>query len=142
MTSLAQRRARILRVRQMEHRVARVRLATAEATLANLDRISGRLSGLRASLKPDADRTSGLALKAMAEMALRLESAQTDLAAPIGNAENNRVRSIAERVFAKGREEGAEKLHNRAVRTETYEQNRRADANRPFRKRVPALGGR
>jgi hypothetical protein len=126
----------------MEHRVARVRLATAEATLANLDRISGRLSGLRASLKPDADRTSGLALKAMAEMALRLESAQTDLAAPIGNAENNRVRSIAERVFAKGREEGAEKLHNRAVRTETYEQNRRADANRPFRKRVPALGGR
>lgn len=142
MTSLAQRRARILRVRQMEHRVARVRLATAEATLANLDRISGRLSGLRASLKPDAERTSGLALKAMAEMALRLESAQTDLAAPIGNAENNRVRSIAERVFAKGREEGAEKLHNRAVRTETYEQNRRADANRPFRKRVPALGGR
>lgn len=142
MTSLAQRRARILRVRQMEHRVARVRLATAEATLANLDRISGRLSGLRASLKPDAERTSGLALKAMAEMALRLESAQTDLAAPIGNAENNRVRSIAERVFAKGREEGAEKLHSRAVRTETYEQNRRADANRPFRKRVPALGGR
>ena len=125
----------------MEHRVARARLATAEAALANLDRISGRLSGLRASLKPDAERTTGLALKSMAEMALRLETAQIDLASPIDNAQHNRVRSIAARAFAKSREDGAEKLRDRALRVETYEQTRRADANRPFRKRVSALGG-
>jgi hypothetical protein len=39
----------IVRVRQMEHRVARAKLAAAEAALANLDRISGvfRVSGHR-----------------------------------------------------------------------------------------------
>lgn len=140
MTSLAERRARIVRVRQMEHRVARAKLATAEAALANLGRIAGRLSGLRASLKPDTARTTGLALKSMAEMALRLEAAQHDLAAPIEGAQHNRVRSIAERAAAKTREEGAEKLRERALRSETYEQARRADANRPFRKRPSNLG--
>lgn len=141
MTSVVERRARIVRVRQMEHRAARAKLATAEAALANLDRIAGRLSGLRASLKPDAERTTGLALKSMAEMALRLEAAQCDLAAPMEGAQHNRIRSIAERAAAKTREEGAEKLREQALRLETYEQSRRADANRPFRKRQPALGG-
>ncbi len=140
MTNLSERRARILRVRQLEHRVARAKLANAEATLANLDRISERLSGLRASLKPNAERTNGLALKAMAEMAIRLESAQMDLAAPIEGAQHHRVRSIADRAFAKNREQGAEKLHDRALRMEVYEQTRRADANRPFRKRNSTLG--
>lgn len=141
MTSLAERRARIVRVRQMEHRVARAKLATAEAALSNLDRIASRLSGLRASLKPDAERTDGLALKSMAEMALRLEAAQCDLVAPIKGAQHNRVRSIAERSAAKTREEGAEKLRERALRSEAYEQARRADANRPFRKRQLTFGG-
>lgn len=141
MTNLAERRSRIVRVRQMEHRVARAKLANAEAALANLDRISGRISGLRASLKPDAERTTGLALKSMAEMALRLDAAQSDLAAPIRGAEHDRVRSIAERLAAKSREEGAEKLREKALRTEIYEQTRRADANRPFRKRPTSLGG-
>ena len=141
MTNLAERRSRIVRVRQMEHRVARAKLATAEAALANLDRISGRLSGLRASLKPDAERTTGLALKSMAEMALRLDTAQNDLAAPIRGAEHDRVRSIGERLAAKTREEGAEKLREQAMRSENYEQTRRADANRPFRKRPSPLGG-
>lgn len=141
MSGVAQRRARILRVRQLEHRVATARLASAEATLANLDRIKGRLSNLRASLKPNAERTDGQALKAMAEMAIRLEKAQGDLAAPIGDAERKRAHSMAERAYAKTREDGAEKLHSRAVRSENYEQALRADANRPFRKR-PALGGK
>jgi hypothetical protein len=73
-------------------------------------------------------------------MAGRLEIAQADLAAPIAGAKHNRVRSINERTFAKNREQGAEKLHDRAVRLETSEQARRADANRPFRKRSSALG--
>ena len=140
MTNLSQKRARIVRVRHLEHRVARAKLATAEATLANLDRISNRLSILRATLKPDAEFTNGLALKAMAEMAGRLEVAQADLAAPIEGAKHNRVRSITERTFAKSREQGAEKLRDRAIRLETSEQARRADANRPFRKRISALG--
>jgi hypothetical protein len=140
MTNLSHKRARILRVRHLEHRVARAKLATAEAALANLGRISERLSILRATLKPDAEFTNGLALKAMAEMAGRLEVAQADLAAPIAGAKHNRVRSINERTFAKNREQGAEKLHDRAVRLETSEQARRADANRPFRKRSSALG--
>lgn len=141
MTSLSERRARILRVRQLEHRVARARLANAEAAVANLDRISGRLSGLRATLRPDAERTTGLALKSMAEMSLRLETAQSELKAPIEGAQHHRIRSMAERAFAKGREEGAKKLRDRALHVETTEQTRRADANRPFRKRHATLGG-
>lgn len=140
MTNLSERRSRILRVRQLEHSVARAKLANAEATLSNLDRISERLSNLRASLKPETERTNGLALKSMAEMAIRLERAQTDLAAPILGAQHNRVRSMAERAFAKNREQGAEKLRDRALRLEIYEQTRRADANRPFRKRDSVLG--
>lgn len=141
MTSLSQKRERILRVRHLEHRVARAKLANAEAALANLDRISERLSSLRATLKPDAEFTNGLALKAMAEMAGRLDAAQSDLAAPIEGARHTRVRSITERTFAKSREQGAEKLRDRALHLETYEQAKRSDANRPFRKRSTALGG-
>ncbi len=141
MTSLSQKRERILRVRHLEHRVARAKLANAEAALANLDRISERLSSLRATLKPDAEFTNGLALKAMAEMAGRLDAAQSDLAAPIEGARHTRVRSITERTFAKSREQGAEKLRDRALQLETYEQAKRSDANRPFRKRSTALGG-
>jgi hypothetical protein len=142
MSGLAQRRARVLRVRQLEHRVASARLATAEAAVANLDRISGRLAALRASLRPATDRTDGVTLKAMAEMAIRLEKAQGDLAAPINAAAHKRALSQAERSYAKSREDGAEKLHGRAVRSETYEQALRADANRPFRKRAPVFGGK
>lgn len=142
MSGLAQRRARVLRIRQLEHRVASAKLATAEAAVANLDRISGRLSALRASLKPATDRTDGITLKAMSEMAIRLEKAQGDLAAPMDAAAHKRALSQAERAYAKTREDGAEKLHGRAVRSETYEQALRADANRPFRKRTPAFGGK
>lgn len=141
MMTLTDRRSRIVRVRQMEHRVARAKLATAEAALANLDRISVRISSLRATLKPNAERTTGLALKSMAEMALRLDAAQSDLAAPIRGAKHERTRSMADRLAAKSREDGAEKLREKALHAETVEEARRADANRPFRKRPSTFGG-
>lgn len=140
MTALAQRRARILRVRAIEHRVAAARLAQADAAVANLDRISGRLATLRRSLTTTSGRTSGLALNAMAEMSHRLEIATVSLVTPTSDAERARARVSGERLKARQREESAGRLHERAFREENETREVRALADRPHRKRKPLIG--
>ncbi len=140
MSALAQRRARILRVRAIEHRIAAARLAQADAAVANLDRIASRLAALRRSLTTTSGQTSGLALSAMAEMSQRLEAATVSLVTPTDDAERARARVSGERMKARQREESAGKLHERAFREENENREVRALAATPYRKRKPLMG--
>jgi hypothetical protein len=138
MTSLSTRRARILHVRKLEHRIAKAQANSADAAVDKLDRISRRIDTLRLSLHPKDERASGRQLRAMGEMQQRLAQAQDDLAQPIGNARDESAHFADLRHAAHLREEGAIRLHDMAVHNAAATAALRTDANRPFR---PRKGG-
>lgn len=140
MSDIAARRARILRLRAIEHRVAQAQLAKADASLSSLTQIADRLGRLRMTLHAGYGTTDGRALKVRAEMALRLDDAQVSLAAPRREAEARRRECLALQQHAHRREDSIAKLHERAVQTASAESVRRNDANRPHRKPVRNLG--
>ena len=135
MTSAAERRRRVLRVRQIEHRIAQVHLADADAALAKLNALNRRLAGLRAQLRLGEGAVDGFVLNALQEMATRVDSAERELAAPIAEAQRARARFDALRLAAHIREESADRLTSRAERLRNDERARQADANRPARPR-------
>jgi hypothetical protein len=135
MSGTADRRARLLRLRKIEHRVAAAKLATADAAVANLNRIDERLVALRAGLGAKTGETRGAALNIIAEMSQRLDAARVGIAAPMSEADARRVDMHSRRIKARQKEDSAEKLHGKALRIEVIESVRRADANRPYRKR-------
>lgn len=139
MTSTTARRARLLRLRTIEHRVAKAKLARADATLTNLSRIAARIAGLREGLGTAVGGTSGMGLKAIAEMSARLDAAQIGMSAPIDEAEARRAEYSALRIAAQQKEDSAEKLHDKAATSEAAARILRADANRPHRKRTSFL---
>jgi hypothetical protein len=134
MSARSARRTRILRVRQLEHRLARAKLRSADAALKNLHNIAERIAILRASLRPEGDETSGLELKALFEMSARLENARDGLTLPIAQAEESFEQFDKLRQSARLREEGATKLRDKAVHHDTATATLRADANRPVRR--------
>jgi hypothetical protein len=142
MTRQSTRRARILRVRQIEHRIAAARLNNAGVEVANLKRIEQRIARLRVTLNPDHAMKTGTAFQAMHEMATLLDTATDVLAVPIDRAETTARHFEAQRNAAWMREDGAERLHAKSIREESYQSILRADAGRPFRKRNPLTGGR
>jgi hypothetical protein len=139
MTGTTARRARLLRLRNIEHRIAKAKLARADAALTNLTRIAGRIATLKNGLATGLGGTSGLSLKAMAEMSARLESAEQGMVAPIDEAEARRAEFAALRMAAQQKEDSAEKLHDKAANAEAAARILRADANRPHRKRNALL---
>jgi hypothetical protein len=139
MTSTTARRARLLRLRTIEHRIAKAKLARADAALTNLSRIAGRIAALKGGLGAGVGGTRGMDLKAMAEMSARLDAAQIGMTAPIDEAEARRAEFSALRITAQQKEDSAEKLHNKATISEATARDLRADANRPHRKRAALL---
>lgn len=135
MTATSQRRVRLLRLRGIEHRVAKARLARAEGHLANLNRINERIALLKAGLGVEAGPTDGISLHARVEMEQRLDNARTGMAGSISEAESNRAQYAALRIRAQQREDSAAKLHDKARRDEDAIGILRADANRPHLKR-------
>jgi hypothetical protein len=139
MTSTTARRARLLRLRTIEHRIAKAKLARADAALANLSRIARRIAALKDGLGTGLGETRGMDLRAMAEMSARLDSAQIGMTAPIDEAEARRAEFNALRIAAQHKEDSAEKLHSKAATSEAAARTLRADANRPHRKRTSFL---
>jgi hypothetical protein len=142
MTSTTARRARLLRLRSIEYRIAKAKLARADAALVNLERIAGRIAALKDGLGAGVGGTSGMALKAMAEMVLRLDTARSGMTAPMSEAEARRAEFNALRIAAQHKEDSAAKLHDKAATTEAATRDLRADANRPHRKPTPYLESR
>jgi hypothetical protein len=139
MTGTTARRARLLRLRAIEHRIAKAKLARADATLVNLERIAGRIAALRDGLGAGVGGTSGMNLKAMTEMSIRLDAARSGMTAPMNEAEARRAEFHALRITAQQKEDSAAKLHDKAATSEAASRDLRADANRPYRKRTSLL---
>lgn len=142
MTGTTARRARLLRLRTIEHRIAKAKLTRADAALVNLERIAGRIAALRDGLGASVGGTSGMVLKAMAEMSIRLDAARSGMTAPMTEAEARRAEFNALRITAQQKEDSAAKLHDKAATSEATTRDLRADANRPHRKRTAYLESR
>jgi hypothetical protein len=141
MTALSKRRARIVSVRALEHRIAAARHARAQREAQSLADVAQRLAQLNAGLGAGRGRAIGQTLNAICEMSLRLNKAGADLAAPMRHAEAQEDAARAARLCAHRDQESATRLHTKAVAREGYESALRADANRPFRKRQPTGAG-
>lgn len=140
MTRLSHRCARILRIRSVEHRVAAAQMEAAERRVGELFGVARRIGDLRTSLRASPGKTTGQALNAMAEMEGRLATAESRLAQPIRQAALHRDQATAARLVARCREDGADRLREKAASTEESAAMLRADANRPFRRAQRRLG--
>ena len=135
MKAQSQQRARIARVRRVQHLQAVGAAAQAEGKLVQLEGNADRLQSLRASLSGAAGLTSGAALSNAAELATRLDDVRHGLSRAIGSArEAVELRSV-ERIGAHIARESAERLQNRAVADmHKMIEERMAAAFRPRRK--------
>jgi hypothetical protein len=130
---------RMLRLRAIEHRVAKARAATAEAKVSSLTQIDQRLAGLRAGLSAGDGATSGLALQSLSEMVRRLDAARASMVAPIADAARRRDETHLGRISAQQKEDSLTKLHDREAASAAILSERRADANRPRPKTLHSL---
>lgn len=134
MTATASRYQRVLRVRAVEHRIAKQRAVDADRRLQTLRRIADRIDALRTQAGAGTGVVDGQVLKSLGEMASRLEMARADLAVPMMAAFNHQSAMDIKRGAAWAREESAIRLLQRSVEDELHESERRADANRPARR--------
>jgi hypothetical protein len=138
--STSARRARILRLRTIECRIVKVKLAGAEKAITNLAGINARLDVFGASLRTPKGGTSGQALLVAAEMTSRLEMASQAMATPVAEAETQRAECIEFHIKAHQKQQGAQKLHDKAAHEEAVAHILRTDANRPHRTRTQVWG--
>jgi hypothetical protein len=115
MSSVAQRRERIARVRRVEHVQAAAAAAQAEAQLESLEQSAARVLDLRLSLTAGVGRVTAETLAAQGELAHRLDLARFGLTDAIVGARAAVASRGAERIEARIRQESAERLAERAV---------------------------
>lgn len=114
MSSIAQRRARVARVRRVQHLQAVGNAAEAEGRLVQLETSDLRLAGLRNSLVAE-QKTNGAILGSLGELSARLDDARVGLGRQIVSANEAVELRQAERLGAHIAREGAERLQQRAV---------------------------
>ncbi len=140
MSTTAARRARLLRLRTIEHRVAAVRMAAADAAHAAVVNISDRVATLRDGIIVPAGGYRGHDLQSLSELATRLDRARAGLQPSLASAREVRDARDAERIAARVAEERTSRVHDTATRREAADRELRAAARSPrFRKRVGAL---
>lgn len=115
MKALAERRARITRVRQVQHLQAVSEAVAAETKVVQLEGNAARLAELRNSLSTAAGLTSGAALGNAAELGGRLDHVRSGLTDAIGTARGIAAARAGDRLQADIARESAERLQNRAV---------------------------
>ena len=139
MTARPARRKRIIRVRTVEHQMAEANLARANGELASLVELSRRLEALRADLAVARGVVAGRALNTVGELGMRLDMAKENLATPLVNASARRDEMGVLAQSALMKEESAVRLYERSRKSAEVEMERRADANRPHRRRTMSL---
>lgn len=130
MNQTAARRARILRLRTMEHRVAAVRLAQADAAHASVVQVAQRVAALRDQVNVVEGLQNGSDLHSMAELAERLDRARTGLDRSLAEAAEVRDARDAERIAARLKEDRTGRVHAEAMRREAAERELRAASAR------------
>ena len=114
MKAVADRRARVARVRRVQHLQAVGHAAEAQGRLVQLESSDQRLAALRASLATP-PQTSGAALGNARELAARLDDARHGLDRQMASAREAVALRLAERLGAHIARESAERLKERAV---------------------------
>jgi hypothetical protein len=132
MKALVAKRARITRVRDVQHRLAMSAAATAEAQVATLETNAAKLASMRDSLTVPSGPTTGAMLQNRGELAQRLDTVRHGLTDAIVSARAAAEQKVAERLAARQRQESAAKLDARAVQAlADWTEARAASAFRP-----------
>lgn len=139
MKGLVQRRARIARVRRVQHLQAAAEAAQAESRVASLESSAARLGELRRSLRTETGATNGALLSNIGELAMRLDSVREGLTDAIVGARASAERFAALRLEARIRQEGAERLGEKAQAALEDLRERRAPT--ASRRRARPIGG-
>lgn len=141
MKAIAERRARITRVREVQHLHAVGEAAAAENKVAQLEGNAAKLAALRMSLSLAPGLTNGASLSNAGEMGLRLDTVRHGLSDAIGAAKAVALARINDRRDADIRRESAERLENRAVAELQRLIEDRMSANIRLRRRREAPDG-
>jgi len=141
MKALAERRARITRVREVQHLHAISEAAAAEGKVVQLEGNAAKLAALRMSLTLAPGITSGASLGNSGEMGLRLDTVRHGLTDAIGAAKAVALARLHDRTAADIRRESAERLESRAVAELQHMIEERMMANFRHRSRKEAPDG-
>jgi len=111
----AAKRARIARVRKVQHSLAAAAAARAENHAVMLETSAERLAQLRFSLSVNKGMSSGAVMANLGELAMRLDDARHGLKDAIASARANASQQAEVRLEARRRQESANKLEARAA---------------------------
>jgi hypothetical protein len=129
----AARRARVLRLRAIEHRVATVRLVAADVAHAAVASINDRVTQLRDGLAMPHGTCRGHDLQSLCELSHRLDRARTGLQPSLEETRSTRDARGAERMAAHVAEERMARVHAGAVRREALLKELQAASSHPPR---------
>jgi hypothetical protein len=116
MNGLVRQRARLARVRRIQHGLAATVAAQAAGRVQMLETSRERLRQMRGELKPAQGPTTGAAMARMGELAMRLDAARYNLGPTIDSARSAAAARETERRAARRDQESAEKLEAAALR--------------------------
>jgi hypothetical protein len=115
MTAAVKQKARIARVRRLQHGLAASGAAAAAGQLRNLETSRERLAQMRIGLSASQGETSGALLSAAGELAMRLDAARLGLAPTIEAARSAAAAREQARIQARREQESAERLEQAAA---------------------------
>ncbi|MET0371399.1 MAG: hypothetical protein ABW039_08495 [Sphingobium sp.] len=132
MTGLVKKRARLLRVRHVQHLLAVAETSAARDEAAHIENNAGRIRAMRGELFAISGVTDGSTLSSQRELAARLEQAGRQLDGALYDANRrialkeqaaiaaDREREIAERLKDKARRAAADQLEARIAAIPLY----------------------
>lgn len=123
--SMIRQRARIARVRRIQHDLAALAAAKASGHVQMLETNQQRLKVMREGLAAAPGVTSGAALSSRGELAMRLEAARDGLGKTIDGARAAASLREKARVGARRDQESADKLQQKALSAVTRSEDRR-----------------
>ncbi|HEY6917159.1 MAG TPA: hypothetical protein VI381_05905 [Allosphingosinicella sp.] len=138
MSPVSRQRARIARVRHIQHDLAAADAAKALGKVNMLEMNSEQLDRLRAELTAQAGTTSGAVMGSIGELAMRLEKAREGLERTIKSARMVADAKDKVRLAARIRQEGADKLKDKAAAADEEREEKRIAAS--IRHRGKAAG--
>jgi hypothetical protein len=116
MNALVRQRARLARVRRIQHGLAASVAAQAAGRVQMLETSRERLLRMRGELRQAEGATTGAAMARLGELAMRLDSARHNLGPTIDSARSAAAARESERLAARRDQESAEKLEAAASR--------------------------
>jgi len=129
----AARRARLLRLRTVEHRVAAARAVAADTAHAAVANVCDRVEQLRNGIGVAARGYIGHDLQSLCELSHRLDRARIGLQPSLDEAQAVREARGDERIAARIAEERLSRIHVKALQREAAEHDVRAASLLPTR---------